>query len=137
MGGWEGGPTGGDVCTHTADSLHCTVETNQHCKATIGGGLVAKSCRTLATHGLWPARLLCPWDSPGKNTGVGSHFLLQGIFPTQESNLGLLHCRQMIYRLSYEGSPKTPSPQKCLGSLRMSELKTSHHTSVSGCPPKR
>ena len=36
--------------------------------------------------GLWPARPLCPWDSPGKNTGVGCHFLLQGIFPTQESN---------------------------------------------------
>ena len=33
-------------------------------------------------HGLWPAGLLCPWDSPGKNTGVGCHFLLQGIFPT-------------------------------------------------------
>ena len=36
-----------------------------------------------ATHGLWPARLLCPWDSPDKNTGVGGHALLQGIFPTQ------------------------------------------------------
>ena len=34
------------------------------------------------------------WNSPGKNTGVGSHSLLQGIFPTQESNPGLLHCRQ-------------------------------------------
>ena len=37
-------------------------------------------------------------DSPGKNTGVGSHFLLQGIFLTQGSNLGLLHCKQMLYR---------------------------------------
>ena len=36
------------------------------------------------------SRLLCPWDSPGKNTGVGCHFLLQGIFPTQGSNLSLL-----------------------------------------------
>ena len=36
-----------------------------------------------------PARLLCPWDSPGKNTGVGCHALLQGIFPTQESSLRL------------------------------------------------
>ena len=36
------------------------------------------------------------WDSPGKNTGVGCHFLLQGIFPTQGSNPGLLHCRQML-----------------------------------------
>ena len=37
-------------------------------------------------HGLWPPRLLCPWDSPGKSTGVGSHALLQGIFPIQGSN---------------------------------------------------
>jgi len=43
------------------------------------------------------ARLLCPWDSPGKNTGVGYHSLLQGIFPTQESNPGLLHCSQILY----------------------------------------
>ena len=40
----------------------------------------------LQTHGLSPARLLCPWDFSGKNTGVGCHFLLQGIFPTQGSN---------------------------------------------------
>ena len=60
--------------------------------------------RLLQPHGLQPARLLCQWDSPGKNTGVGCHFLLQGIFLTQESNPGLLHCRQILYRLSYEGS---------------------------------
>ena len=46
---------------------------------------------SLWTHKLWPARLLCPWDSPGKNTAVGCHFLLQGIFPTQGSNPHLLH----------------------------------------------
>ena len=56
--------------------------------------------------GLQPVRLLCPRDSPGKNTGVGCHSLLQGIFPAQESNPGLLHCRQMIYHLSSEGSPR-------------------------------
>jgi len=56
--------------------------------------------------GLKPTRLLCPWDSPGKNTGVGSLSLLQGIFLTQESNRGLLHCRQILYQLSYQGSPK-------------------------------
>ena len=44
---------------------------------------------------------LCPWNSPGKNTGVGSLSLLQEIFPTQESNWGLLHCRQILYQLSY------------------------------------
>ena len=52
-----------------------------------------------------PPGLLCPWNSPGKNTGVGSHSLLQGIFLTQESNRGLLHCRQILYQLSYQGSP--------------------------------
>ena len=48
---------------------------------------------------LWiePTRLLCPWDSPGKNTGVDYRAFLQGIFPTQGSNSGLLHYRQILY----------------------------------------
>ena len=45
------------------------------------------------------------WDSAGKNTQVGFHFLLQGIFPTQGSNPGLLHCRQILYCLNHQGSP--------------------------------
>ena len=45
-------------------------------------------------------------DSPGKNTGVGCHALLQGIFPTPESNQGLLHFRQILYQLSCQGSPE-------------------------------
>ena len=53
-----------------------------------------------------PARLLCSQDSSGKNTGVGCHALLQGIFLTQESNQGLLHCTQILYQLSYLGSPE-------------------------------
>ena len=48
---------------------------------------------SLQPHGLQPARLLCPRDSPGKNTWMGCHFHLQGIFPTQGSNPGLPHCR--------------------------------------------
>ena len=100
---------------------------------------------SLRSHGLWPPRLLCPWEfswtayssglpcpppgvlpNPGikprspslpvdssptelpgkpKNTGVGSLSLLQGIFPTQESNWGFRHCRQILYQLSYPGSP--------------------------------
>ena len=47
-----------------------------------------------------PARLLRPWNSPSKNTGVGCHSLLHGIFPTQGMNLGLLHCRQILYHLN-------------------------------------
>ena len=46
-------------------------------------------------------------DSPGKNTGVGCHALLQGIFPTQGLNPGLLHCRWILYHLSHQGSPRT------------------------------
>ena len=44
-------------------------------------------------------------DSPGKNIGVGCHALLPGIFPTQGSNLGVPHCRQILYQLSHQGSP--------------------------------
>ena len=63
---------------------------------------LAQSCPTLLQpHGLQSARLLCPWDSPGKNTGVGYHFLFQGIFPTQVSNPGFLHCRCTLYHLSH------------------------------------
>ena len=68
--------------------------------------LVAQSCPTLcdsmdysppgsSAHGIFP----------GKNTGVGCHFLLQEIFPTQGLNLGLLHCRQTLYHLSHQGNP--------------------------------
>ena len=60
----------------------------------------------LQPHGLQPTRLLCPWDFPGKNTGVGSHSILQKIFPTQGLNLSLLHRRQMLNHLSHQGSPK-------------------------------
>ena len=57
----------------------------------------AQSCPTLWSHGLYPIRLLCLWDSPGKNTGVGCHALLQGIFPTQGLNSGLQYCRQFSH----------------------------------------
>ena len=49
----------------------------------------------------------CPWDSPGKNPGVGCHSLLQGIFPTQGSNPGIPHCRQILYHLSQESCKNT------------------------------
>ena len=55
---------------------------------------------------LQPSGLYSPWNSPGQNTGVGSLSLLQGIFPTQGSNPGLLHFRQILYLLSHKGSPR-------------------------------
>ena len=57
-----------------------------------------------APQGLQPARLLCPWNSPGKNTGVSCHFLLQGIFPTQGLNSSVLHCRKILYCLNHQGN---------------------------------
>ena len=59
---------------------------------------------SLWPRGLLPTRLLHPWDFPGKSTGVGCHPLLQWIFLTLGSNLGLLHCRQIPYGLSHQGS---------------------------------
>ena len=55
----------------------------------------------------WTAASQAPpsMDFPGKSTGVGCHFLLQGIFPTQGLDPGLPHCRQTFYPLSYQGSP--------------------------------
>ena len=53
-----------------------------------------------------PRGLHSPWNSPGQNTGVGGLSLLQGIFPTQESNPGLPHCTQFLYQLSHKGSPR-------------------------------
>ena len=54
---------------------------------------------------LWPHGLYSPWNSPGQNTEMSSYSLLQGIFPTQESNPGLPHCRQILYQLNHKGSP--------------------------------
>ena len=63
--------------------------------------LVAKLCLALVTSWTEPLRLLCPWNSPGKNTRMGSHSLLWGIFWTQGLNLGLLYYRQILYQVSY------------------------------------
>ena len=62
---------------------------------------------SLRPHGLYR-------NSPGQNTGVGSLSLLQGIFPTQGSNPGLPHCRQILYQLSHKGSPLLLAPPKWL-----------------------
>ena len=94
------------VSTHTtiymSISLHCRQNLTQDY------GCVCISCSvmtdSLRPHGVHPSRLLCPWNSPGKNTGVGCHSLLQGISLTQGWNLGLLHCLQLLYHLSHQGS---------------------------------
>ena len=62
----------------------------------------------MLSNSLRPYSLYHPWNSPGQNSGVGSLSLLQGIFPTQGSNPGLLHCRQILYQPSHKGSPEPP-----------------------------
>ena len=59
---------------------------------------------SVVSYSLWPHGLYSPWNSPSHNTGVGSLSLLQGIFPTQGLNPGLLHCRWILYQLSHKGS---------------------------------
>ena len=87
-----------NACTH----VH-TLSIDSHRAG--GGGLVAKFCPTLVSQWTVACQALCLWDFPGKKTGVICHFLLQGIFPTQGLNLGLLHFRQILYQLSYQGRP--------------------------------
>ena len=61
---------------------------------------------TVVSYSLWSHGLYSPWNSPAQNTGVGSLSLLQGIFPPQELNPDLLHCRWILYQLSHKGSPR-------------------------------
>ena len=84
----------------------CVLNLNEGCCcAVLSCSVVSDSLRP---PGLYPSRLLCSWNSPGKNTGVVCHALLQGIFPTQGLNPGLPHCREILYRLSHQGSPRIP-----------------------------
>ena len=77
----------------------------------------SESCSVMSDS-LQPHGLYSPWNSLGQNTWVGSLYLLQGIFPTQGSNPGLLSCRQILYQLSHKGSPKI---------CQRIELKSSQH----------
>ena len=81
-----------------------------------------------------PPRLLCPWDSPGKNTEVDCHFLLQRIFPTQGLNLGLLRCRQIPYHLT-DKEDLERSTTMALKS-RLCKLSLIHHLMYNPLPQK-
>ena len=92
-------------CPSTGDWIKklCCIYTIECCCCCC---LVAKSGPTLSwPHGPWPTRLLCPWDSAGKNTGVGCHFLLQEMLLTQRSDPRLLHRQASSLPLSHQGNP--------------------------------
>ena len=74
-------------------SHRCPATTLVHIHVHVSLSVVSDSWQP---HGLQPTRLLCPWNSPGKNTGVGCHVFIQRIFLTQGVNLDLLHCKQVL-----------------------------------------
>ena len=80
----------------------------------------SESCSAVSDS-LQPHGLYMPLDSPGPNTGVGSLSLLQGIFPTRESNPGLPYCRWILYQMSHKGTLKL---------LRISTCRRLHHIRV-------
>ena len=81
----------------------------QQSESAVYAWLVAHSCPTLCDPmDCSPPDSSVHGDSPGKNTRVSCHALLQGIFPTQRLNPGLLHCRWILYHLSQQGSPNQP-----------------------------
>ena len=68
--------------------------------------IIESESHSVLSDSLRPHGLYSPWNSLGQNTGVSSLSLLQGIFPTQGSNPGLLHCRWILSQLSHKGSPR-------------------------------
>ena len=95
------------LCLCTSPSFHvCSlcVQISSFYTSHNGLGLAAQSCLTLCNpmNSSLPGSSI-PCSSPGKNTGVGSHSLLQKIFPTQGLNLDLPHCRQILYHQSHQG----------------------------------
>ena len=92
-------------CVHSICSLLFFLVREIIFLVTIFGLSLLKMSHSVMSESLGPHGLYSPWNSPGQNTGVGSLSLLQGIFPTQESNWGLLHCRWILNQRSYEWSP--------------------------------
>ena len=81
-------------CTHLATGHLCSIY------------LFTVICSVVSDSLHGPIRLPCPWNSLGKNTGVGCRFLLQGIFLIQGSNPGIPHFRQILYHLNHQGSKR-------------------------------
>ena len=95
--------------------------------------LVAQSCLTLCNPmDCSPPGSSFHGDSPGKNTGVGCHTLLQGIFPIQGSNPGCPHCRHILYHLSHQGRPRSTAYGSYTRPRGLLDSKTYHLFTSSG-----
>ena len=120
-GRWKEAQEGGDICAPMAGSCCCTAETSTTLWSNYPPiksklrifftAICSVSCSVvcLILCDFMDCSLSgsCPWDSPGKNTGVGCHSLLQGTFLTQGLNPVLLYYRRILYHLSHQGSPST------------------------------
>ena len=93
-------PLSGIECSQKKKTLK-NKQTQQQAQ---GRQLYPSESHSVMSDSLQPHGLYSPWSSLGQNTGVGSCSLFQGIFPTQGSHPGLLHCRQILYELSYQGT---------------------------------
>ena len=120
-------------CSHCFPPPHISTSSLHHIDKTLNCRIldpgvllllfIHLSCLTLLQpHGLQPARLLCPWDFPGKNTGVGCHFLLWEVFPTQGSNPSLLHLYTDSLPLSQQRLPRLFISQAAPGLSRSPRL---------------
>ena len=90
--------TGASRSCREANALWVNLDLEGRCNGVCSATSVVSD--SLRRYGLKPARLLCLWDSEGKNTGVGCHTLFQGIFPIQGSNWYVLHRRRILYHWS-------------------------------------
>ena len=91
------------IALQSCVSFCCTSQSESATKVKSESFTHSVMSNSLRPYGLQPTRLLYPWTSPGNNTEVGCHSLLQRVFLTQGSNLGFQHYRQILYRLSHQG----------------------------------
>ena len=102
---WDSPGKNTGVCCHALLHIHIHIHTHTHTQWNIVC-LVTQSCSTVCSlMDCSPPGSSVHGDSPGKNTGVGCHAPIQGIFPTQGSNSDL-HCRWILYHLSHQESPQ-------------------------------
>ena len=93
------------LCGHIeCDTTKATQQQQQQHEVGTMYPCFCESCSVMSDS-LLPHELYSPWNSPGQNTGVGSRFLLQGVFPTQGSNPDHPHCKRILHQLSHQGSP--------------------------------
>ena len=113
----------------TMGSSNCILDLHTRKLTWLAHCSVLYSTQSVVSDSLRPHRLYSPWNSPGQNAGVGSHSLLQRIFPTQGLNPGLPYCRWILYQLNHQGKFTFSGP-------RLPLLLSSHVSDLCQLPSK-